>query len=589
MSIPSPDYPISGGVGGRVGEIGLGFPPQQTTQSFADPYHIDNTNSRRLPFPPHTGQYYQSPLPLGNDDDEGIREDMRLERGMMRVFDEPEHVVIDHDDDRNTTSILPVPVPLSLPHSLSPSQPHISMTHHQEILSPQPRFFGPLGGRESPTKMLEEKLEALLEPRPRSRVVSRVVSSSGGKGNESRPRSRVASMNLNGSLNGSLRGKKGGNGSSRVGTPVNGSLRNEGDDGGDNKLEDTTQQQQQQQQPRTRVVSISSRNHSHRLSGWKCGERRSGIPFNEEEVDGFVINDHPTTTTDKVKEEEEENVSSSEDGEIGNIDAVLEKSESVLTKEPKSSVITVLERGPLRVEENEEEESVEALLEKEENRVGGEAWESVGEVETVKRVGGEEEKKVGIEDVFAGNDDLMTLTGGGGGGLNEMGYTLGIGKNMRLRKKARKSDDVKAPPPLPTMTTTTANATTMTDEVDDRDDDEIEVLREKVKEMREMVEDVRGRLGNVEMWIEGQERRVENKREEDKVQRSNGNQGASSSSTTTIDIGEKDEEMGIECVVVCGVGWDWDVYGCVEDVGEETGRRWGIWSGEDGWAWGYDE
>jgi hypothetical protein len=378
----------------------------------------------------------------------------------VRVYQEREHAAERGEDEDDLT--LPIPIPRQ------PSGSTLSMTAASlsplEIVSPRPRRGL---GRESPMKGLEEKLEEVLEPRPGSRVVSRSRGlSTGGSG---RPRSRVSSIM---DLSSGSWGRKSGNGNgSRVGTP-DGSVRNGGGtDEGDGGVENGDGLVQQQQQLRTRVVSISAKSHSHRLSGVEVwGEthphyhrhhhvkKRHGEEEGGDEHDSVIVVEGEVRGGVVVVKRDEE---SSEDGEIGNIESVLEKSgvgvedgvaAVAVMGEPKSSVITVVEGIPSLVEE---EESMESLLEKEEEgkKVSGvDAWEMVGQVDTVRRVEG--------------------LVRGGGCGGEKGGLDGSSVKDV-----------------LPTST----------------NDDETELER-RVRETRKMVEDVRVRLENVEMWIERYEK-----------------------------------------------------------------------------------
>lgn len=293
---------------------------------------------RPLPLPPHASQFYQPlafpamSIPLndhmgvgvGVDSGDGVpgpADQMQMPHVSAESTNTVPHVQLPYvpDSSRSLTAQVPsidiqddihqqqLQPQLQLAHlqqsdpvhSHSPRQipSHLQSQakkhHHQlshsgsmpiQILAPQPRHGGP----ESPTKILEEKLEELLEPRPRSRVfstqqVSRPhsrVPSSSKKDNlslpGSRPRSRVASMSNDKSVAPSVKSNL-----SVVGDEMSDEVTAGAEENMDTGSDRLNVPNTKSHHPRTRVISVSTQMHSHRLSGveaWGENHRHVVVP-----------------------------------------------------------------------------------------------------------------------------------------------------------------------------------------------------------------------------------------------------------------------------------------------------------------------
>lgn len=323
-------------------EPGTAFTLDQQPQSF-DALYMSSLGEgvRPLPLPPHAGQFYQplafpamsipltDQLRVGDSDDgvilgvSGLADQMQVPHIPVESIITAPHVqVLPHVPDSSpslTAQIPSVDVQHDIHHQELQPQPqlaHLQQSdlvsshsphqisshvqsqgkrhHHQlshsssmpiQILVPQPRH----GGRESPTKILEEKLEELLEPRPRSRVFStsrprsRVPSSSKKEKDNlslpgSRPRSRVASMSNDKSVAPSMKGNLLVAGDEMGGEVTAGAEENMGT--GSDRL-DVPKIKSHHHHPRTRVISVSTQIHSHRLSGveaWGENHRHAVVP-----------------------------------------------------------------------------------------------------------------------------------------------------------------------------------------------------------------------------------------------------------------------------------------------------------------------
>ncbi|KAF9448485.1 hypothetical protein P691DRAFT_39409 [Macrolepiota fuliginosa MF-IS2] len=547
----------------------LPFSPQSTGTTIPSPSpsdHLDQygqpqsfdalyTNTfvdgvRPLPLPPHPGQMYQPPVSMQGyggaviDDVNYVSENgVYSPHGqhhhhhivtapvphvqVQHVPGEPSHVqtpVVDVDIDQQQQQ-------QPLHQLLQPrSQPVLP------ILAPQPRH----GGRESPTKLLEEKLEEILEPRPRSRVVSgagistspshsRVLESS----SPSRPRSRVASMNLTGNGNGSVRVGSRVPSTASLSAVMNG-VGEKGSDvpdvgnGGSGLLGVGGPSHPH----RTRVISLSSRTHSHRLSGvevWGENHRHIVVPpdeeldvqYNAEEVNVKEVEGEEEVGIEALLEKEtpdlsmpvpEENGNGNGNGHgregsgSGSTGSVVHSRAGSL-REPKSAVITVVERKPsARLRRDEAgvgggEESMEALLAKADSASvrkkmngngngkrrtplsGVEAWEMIN-VDTVKHVEGDGMGR-SIEDIFS-----------------PVPVRPPTPSHARVQARARASP---SPPKTKLKPKDKSDEAGRLDELDKKEKE----LERSVGETRRMVEEIRGRLGSVERWIAEKERLAE--------------------------------------------------------------------------------
>ncbi len=208
-----------------------------------------------------------------------------------------------------------------------------------KIYAPQPRsaLLLTTTGRESPTKVLEEKLEELLlEPRPRSRVVvpgqpghsghskSRSASGTGtGTGKKSRSGSRVPSMSFLSPGSGSIGSTGGGGGTDEKSIEhhdINSVSNN------NNTLSPHNTLHLNPNNPRARVISLS---RSHRLSGVEVWEDSHRHPFavppsSDEDNDGrdSEVRDEDGVVVEQVKELEP---GLGEEEEVEGIEALLEE------------------------------------------------------------------------------------------------------------------------------------------------------------------------------------------------------------------------------------------------------------------------
>ncbi|KAF5359660.1 hypothetical protein D9756_002896 [Leucocoprinus leucothites] len=610
---------------------------------------------RPLPLPPHQGQYYQ-PLasasgPQGYTGDDGsvimgMGDGLQMQSGESGVppslsFSQfmphgsgesanglpimVPHVQVQHVPESSHHSPPPTAAQAPIfdiqhlpPHQLhqqhpvplqhfNASQPTYSFPesqgHHHlhpaqgsqpiQILAPQPRH----GGRsDSPTKILEEKLEELLEPRPRSRVVStsrphsRVASISkrsrdkgqnpSTPGSPSRPRSRVTSMNLAGDGNGSLRlksssvmdGDEAGGEAAVEENKSNGvtSLEATANDGNDTKpsINMPSVSGPQQHHPRTRVISLSSRTHSHRLSGveaWGESHRHIVVPSDDSELNATTLH---TVEDGGVKELEGEedvgieallekevpalpipvpinphtpeasggHVKESSAGSTGSGGSVAH-SRSGSLREPKSAVITVVERksssrlskvdiGNTSGGDTEEvEESIEALLAKadaprpgpglgsgvlgraQKKRMplsGADAWEMVN-VDTIKHVDGGD----GQSSLSKSVEDIFSPTSSAAPRPPAVIMAAPAPHGPRPKQTSpppsQQQSKAKLKPKSRTSLSGDSDAKGTLDEIERK---EME-LEKNVVETRKMVEEVKGRLESVERWIADSERKAE--------------------------------------------------------------------------------
>lgn len=229
-------------------------------------------------------------------------------------------------------------------------QPQGQEHHHQlshsgsilrQILAPQPRY----GGRELSMNILEEKLEELLEPRPRSRVFqsqpisrprSRVPSSSkkekeslslsGTSDTQSRSRSRIANDK---SVGLSVKEKPPIVGSGGIGEVAAGAEENMGAGSDSLDIPNITSPRQHHHHPRTRVISVSSQIHSHRLSGveaWGENHRHVVVPSSSSPSSFENILDSSTLSI-----VESQGVKELEGEEETGIEALLEKEVTTLS------------------------------------------------------------------------------------------------------------------------------------------------------------------------------------------------------------------------------------------------------------------
>lgn len=397
-------------------------PSPQPTQSLDALYASALADGvRPLPFPPHVGQLYQAPMQgyegvVNND----IIHNHNEAPTLVTLGGPAPHGGVPHVQVQEVQS-------KQLPQQVVPPQlssPELTMPIH----APQPRDGRT--GTESPTKLLEEKLEELFEPRPRSSRLRQPQQQSGTH-SPSRPRSRVASLNAKSRVPSS----------SSIGPspslPFAGPNINNGNGGNGVQSHNNSHHTHTLSLPnnvgwgpnstRTRVISLS-RAHSHRLSGveaWGESHRHVAAPPDEElHSHGMVAGGD-----EMIKEMESEE-------EVG-IEALLEKEMPVLPlplsssmaagavgaagherrgsgssgasvshsragslREPRSAVITVVEPLSARTKKDKagaegEEATMETLLAKAgdlhvqkngKRRVSGaEAWEMVNR-DTVKHL-----------------------------------------------------------------------------------------------------------------------------------------------------------------------------------------------------------
>lgn len=551
--------------------------PMTTGGSYIQPQGFDTLyvnalaeGVRPLPLPPHPGQLYQ---PLASVQgyggammadvnyvtDNGVYAPHGKQQAQSVGITTPP---VPHVQVQRVSEPSQVQAPANAVNSQQPQHhQHYQQGQQQQqqqpvqILAPQPRH----GGRESPTKLLEEKLEELLEPRPRSRVFpgqpgsgaspshSRVPSKSYSP-TPSRPRSRVPSMNLvaaNGSVRSKTRvpsstnlaagslGEKKSNGSIDSADGGNGGLLGVGNGGA-------------VQHPRTRVISLSSRTHSHRLSGvevWGENHRHIVVPPDEEEgahrnaedaivkeyeaeeevgIEALLEKEAPAlpipVPLSVPKEDVKEGSGHGKEASAGSVGGgSVAHSRTGSLREPKSAVITVVERkssSRLRKDElgekvdAEAEESMEALLAKADpaalnagsmRKKGGkkraavsgvEAWEMVG-VDTVKHVDGDGMSR-SVEDIFS-PVSKPGLPPRSHSSTAAQGQTSRLSPSPQTKAKLKPKERRKS------------GETERLDELEKREDE----LERSVGETRRMVEEVRGRLEKVEQWIAERERRVE--------------------------------------------------------------------------------
>jgi len=629
-------------------EPGIAFTSAEQPQSF-DALYMNTLGEgvRPLPLPPHASQFYQPlafpvmSIPLTDP----MRVGISVDSGDGIILDVPglaDQMQMPHTPAESTIAVPHVQVPPHVPDSsrsptaqvlsvdvqhdlhrqeLQPqSQPtHLQQSdlvsshsphqisshpqsqgerhHHQlshsgsmpiQILAPQPRHEG----RQSPTKILEQKLEELLEPRPRSRVFStqqisrshsRVPSSSKKEKDNlslpgSRPRSRVASTSNDKSVAPSVKGSLSIVGDEMGGEVTAGAEKNTGT--ASDRL-DVPDIKSHHHHPRTRVISVSSQIHSHRLSGveaWGENHRHVVVPSSsspssfedmldsstlpfvegqgvkelegeeemgieallEKEVVTFSMpvpahNSSPILGSDTGTDEADLRQSDTEIGGGGGTESLIHSQNGSL-REPKSAVITLVESiPPPRVNTSHEEEggevgamekSIEALLDKAESP----ASLGRGSGGVLKKTN---KKRTPLRDVEAW--DLVNVNAVDGDVMNKsIGDTLPpssseLRSSHGIQKLEQASPYIPVVPPLSPKEPDKADSKPEPMRFMDDPDwtsgaarlDELERkekdLEKSMAETRDMMGEMQRRLKSIEQWISEKENEGKRKTKEEEA------------------------------------------------------------------------
>ena len=607
-------------------EPGIAFTSNQQPQSFDALYmNALGEGVRPLPLPPHASQFYQPlafptmPIPLtdqlrvGDSGDgvilgvPGLADQMQMPhmlaestitvphvQALPHVLDSSPSLTaqvpsVDVQHDIHHQELQPQPQVAQLqqsdpvsshsPHQISPHLQSQGKRHHHQlshsssmpiqILAPQPRH----GGRESPTKILEEKLEELLEPRPRSRVFStsrprsRVPSNSKKEKDNlslagSRPRSRVASVSNDKSVAPSVKGNLLVVGDEIAGEVTAGAEENMGT--GSDRLD--VPKIKSHHHPRTRVISVSTQIHSHRLSGveaWGENHRHAVVPSSpsldsstlpfvegqgvkelegeeemgieallEKEVTTFSIpvpvqNSNPILGSDAGTNGAD--LKQSDMGIVGSDGTEsLANSRSGSLREPKSAVITLVESiPPPRVNTSHEveggevgvmEESIEALPDK----VDSSASLGLGSDGVLKRTN---KKRLPLSDVEAWNMvDVNTAESVDGDDHDVTSELRSSHASQKLEqaspyipvvpslspKEPDKADSTQEPRRYMDGPNWTSNVARL-DELERKETE----LEKSMAETADMVREVQRRLKSIEQWISEKENESERRTKEE--------------------------------------------------------------------------